>query len=239
MDTTVVYILFGSFLGLLLLGAPITVSLGVSALFAFMYVGDNPIKLVQIAFTSVGSFPLMALPAFILAGALMELGYKPHLPLASAEEEGRQAEKRDSMKRLGVAGLGMMQVMMYAVGLYAGDYFGIAESERSFLEWVSLLVTLPVLLYSGRIFFEGAWRSIRAGRPGMDVPVALAISLAFLASCYNFFQGQGEVWFDSVVMFIFFLRFETNISRTFIALFLSYDLLLLIVCRASAGAGRA
>jgi Cu2+-exporting ATPase len=66
-------------------------------------------------------------------------------------------------------------------------------------------VTLPVLLYSGRVFFEGAWRSLKARRPGMDVPVALAIGLAFVASCYNFFRGQGEVWFDSVVMFIFFL----------------------------------
>ena len=140
-----------------------------------------------------------------LAGGLMELGYKPHLPLASAEEQGRQQERRDSMKRLGVAGLGMMQVMMYAVGLYAGDAFGIAVAERSFLTWVSLLVTLPVLLYSGRVFFQGAWRSLQARRPGMDVPVALAIGLAFLASCYNFFRGHGEVWFDSVVMFIFFL----------------------------------
>mgnify|MGYP001820324918 CR=1 FL=1 len=140
-----------------------------------------------------------------LAAGLLELGYKPHLPLASAEEQGRQQERRDSMKRLGVAGLGMMQVMMYAVGLYAGDAFGIAAAERGFLSWVSLLVTLPVLLYSGRIFFEGAWRSLEAGRPGMDVPVALAIGLAFLASCYNFFRGGGEVWFDSVVMFIFFL----------------------------------
>jgi Cu2+-exporting ATPase len=147
-----------------------------------------------------------------LAEALMELGYKPHLPLASAEEQGRQEERRDSMKRLGVAGLGMMQVMMYAVGLYAGDAFGIAEAERSFLAWVSLLVTLPVLIYSGRIFFQGAWRSIRAGRPGMDVPVALAISLAFLASCFNFFRGQGEVWFDSVVMFIFFLSLGRHIE---------------------------
>jgi Cu2+-exporting ATPase len=140
-----------------------------------------------------------------LAAGLMELGYKPHLPLASAEEQGRQEERRQSMKRLGVAGLGMMQVMMYAVGLYAGDAFGMAAAERSFLAWVSLAVTLPVLLYSGRVFFEGAWRSLRAKRPGMDVPVALAIALAFLASCYNFFRGQGEVWFDSVVMFIFFL----------------------------------
>ena len=147
-----------------------------------------------------------------LAGALMELGYKPHLPLASAEEQGRQQERRDSMKRLGVAGLGMMQVMMYAVGLYAGDAFGIDVAERSFLEWVSLLVTLPVLIYSGRVFFEGAIRSLKAGSPGMDVPVALAISLAFLASCYNFFAGAGEVWFDSVVMFIFFLSLGRHIE---------------------------
>jgi Cu2+-exporting ATPase len=140
-----------------------------------------------------------------LAAGLMELGYKPHLPLASAEEQGRQEERRRSMMRLGVAGLGMMQVMMYAVGLYAGDAFGIAVAERSFLTWVSLAVTLPVLLYSGRVFFAGAWRSIRARRPGMDVPVALAIGLAFSASCFNFFRGAGEVWFDSVVMFIFFL----------------------------------
>ena len=147
-----------------------------------------------------------------LAAALMELGYKPHLPLASEEEQGRQAEKRNSMKRLGIAGLGMMQVMMYAVGLYAGDYFGIAKSEQRFLEWVSLLVTLPVLLYSGRPFFEGAWRSIRARRPGMDVPVAIAMGLAFLASCYNFFRGAGEVWFDSVVMFIFFLSLGRHIE---------------------------
>src|SRR6056300_769980 len=72
METTIVWVLFGAFLLLLLIGAPITVSLGVSALAAFMYLEENPIKLVQIAFTSVGSFPLMALPAFILAGALME-----------------------------------------------------------------------------------------------------------------------------------------------------------------------
>lgn len=72
METTIVFILFGSFLGLLVLGAPITVALGVSALISFLYLDENPIKFVQIAFTSVGSFPLMALPAFILAGALME-----------------------------------------------------------------------------------------------------------------------------------------------------------------------
>ncbi|WP_108483128.1 TRAP transporter large permease [Oceaniglobus ichthyenteri] len=72
MENEIVTILFSTFLGLLFLGAPITVALGVSSMISFLYLGENPIKFVQIAFTSVGSFPLMALPAFILAGALME-----------------------------------------------------------------------------------------------------------------------------------------------------------------------
>jgi len=71
-ETSIVLILFGSFLGLLLLGAPVMVSLGLASLASFLYLDENPIKLVQIAFNAVGSFPLMALPAFILAGALME-----------------------------------------------------------------------------------------------------------------------------------------------------------------------
>lgn len=74
MENEIIMILFGSFLGLLFLGAPITVALGVSSLISFLYLDENPMKFVQIAFTSVGSFPLMALPAFILAGALMEAG---------------------------------------------------------------------------------------------------------------------------------------------------------------------
>ncbi|MGO3891647.1 MAG: TRAP transporter large permease [Paenalcaligenes sp.] len=74
MEQSIVGLLFGGFFVLLLLGAPITVSLAGAAMFAFLALGKNPISFVQIAFTSVGSFPLMALPAFILAGALMEAG---------------------------------------------------------------------------------------------------------------------------------------------------------------------
>lgn len=72
MDNLLLEILFGTFFALLILGAPITVALGVAALAAMLYLGDNPIKMVQMAWSSVGSFPLMALPSFILAGALME-----------------------------------------------------------------------------------------------------------------------------------------------------------------------
>lgn len=72
MEQYTVAILFGSFFLMLLIGAPITVSLAGAAMAAFVVLEKNPISFVQIAFTSVGSFPLMALPAFVLAGALME-----------------------------------------------------------------------------------------------------------------------------------------------------------------------
>ncbi|WP_180897704.1 TRAP transporter large permease [Martelella soudanensis] len=85
MDGWLIEILFGSFFGLLLLGAPITVALGVASLVAMLYLGDNPIKMVQMAWSSVGSFPLMALPAFILAGALMEAAGLSRRLIAFAE----------------------------------------------------------------------------------------------------------------------------------------------------------
>lgn len=147
-----------------------------------------------------------------IAAQLFGLGYSPHLPMTQAEEEGRRQQRIASLKRLSVAGLGMMQVMMFAVGLYAGEAFGISAAAQGFLSWVSLLVCLPVMLYSGRVFFEGAWRGLRSGRPGMDLPVALAIALAFLASVYHFFLGQGAIWFDSVVMFIFFLSLGRHVE---------------------------
>ena len=139
-----------------------------------------------------------------IAAILSSVGYRPHLPLAGAEAMGRQQQRRSALKRLGVAGLGMMQVMMYAVALYAGDSMGMSEGSERFLQWISLIVTTPVLLYSGRVFYSSAWRSLSNRRVGMDVPVALAITIAFTMSCFNFLIGSGHVYFDSVVMFIFF-----------------------------------
>jgi Cu2+-exporting ATPase len=147
-----------------------------------------------------------------IALELARIGYRPHLPLAEEEERGRLQERRGAMLRLGVAGLGMMQVMMYAVGLYAGEALGISAGAERFLEWTSLLVSIPVVFYSGRPFFEAALASLRFRRVGMDVPVSLAIGVAFAASCVNFLRGTGAVYFDSVVMFIFFLTAARHVQ---------------------------
>jgi Cu2+-exporting ATPase len=98
-----------------------------------------------------------------------------------------------------------MQVMMLAVALYAGDYQGMESRMQTFFRWVSLLIASPVVLYSARPFFISALRDLKRMQLGMDVPVALAIGGAYLASVWATLSRSGEVYFDSVTMFTFFL----------------------------------
>jgi P-type Cu2+ transporter len=136
---------------------------------------------------------------------LASLGFVPH-PLGSvAARDAAVQERRTALKRLLVAGVGMMQVMMFAFALYAAADYVMDPAIAGLLRWISLVTAAPVVGYSGWPFFLGAWRNLRAGRLGMDVPVALAILLAFAASLWNTWRGTGAVYYDSVAMFIFFL----------------------------------
>ncbi len=140
-----------------------------------------------------------------LLAAIHALGFVPQ-PLSFVGGVGAEtSERRAALTRLGVAGLGMMQVTTYAVALYAGLMQGIAPELEQFLRFVSLLVATPVVLYSAQPFFRAAWRTLRAGRPGMDVPVALSIGAAYAWSVVATLRGRGAVYYDSVVMFTFFL----------------------------------
>jgi Cu2+-exporting ATPase len=112
---------------------------------------------------------------------------------------------RQLFKRLFVAGLSMMQVMMYAVPVYFAEAGSIEPDMEQLMRWASLVLTLPAVLYSAQPFFQGAWTDLRQRALGMDVPVALGIGAAFAGSVWFTIAGQGEVYFDSVTMFIFLL----------------------------------
>ncbi|WP_323847000.1 heavy metal translocating P-type ATPase [Microbulbifer magnicolonia] len=140
-----------------------------------------------------------------LFAALARIGYRP-APATAANSEGMiQREHRAALRRLGVAGLGTMQVMMFAIALYFGASSGIEAELERYLRWVSLLVATPVVFYAARPFFAAALRSLRARHLSMDVPVSLAIGLAYAASFYATVFDTGEVYFESISMFTFFL----------------------------------
>ena len=155
-------------------------------------------------------------PLSYLLREMARLGYRAHPLRADKVQSMAQQERRKALRRLIVSGLGMMQVMMMGIGLYMGAHYGMDSVHEQFLRLISMLVATPVLLYSGAPFFIGAWRDIRARTVGMDVPVSLAIGLTYSASVWWTLTDGPKVYFDSVVMFIFFLgiaRFAEMAAR--------------------------
>jgi Cu2+-exporting ATPase len=140
-----------------------------------------------------------------ILAAIAAIGYIAHPFDPNRQEAMQKRERTVALRRLAIAGLGSMQVMMLAVGLYAGDYHGIESGIKNFMRWMCLILTVPVIGYSAQPFFMAAWRDLRNRQLGMDVPVALAMSAAFAASVWYTIQGGGEVYYDSVTMFVFFL----------------------------------
>ena len=136
--------------------------------------------------------------------AVAAIGYRAHPYDIGRAEELAQKERKAALWRLFVAGFGMMQVMMYAVPVYLADGDMTPDIEQ-LMRWASLILTLPVILYSAAPFFVSAWRDLKLRRVGMDVPVALGVGAAFAASVWATLIAAGEVYFDSVTMFVFFL----------------------------------
>jgi len=140
-----------------------------------------------------------------ILAAIAAIGYRAHPYDVARQEALAHRERRSALWRLFVAGFGMMQVMMYAVPAYLAGEGEMSADIEALLRWASLVLTLPVILYSAAPFFRGALRDLRLRRVGMDVPVALGVGAAFAASLWATLSGGGEVYFDSVTMFIFFL----------------------------------
>lgn len=140
-----------------------------------------------------------------ILAAIQAIGYRAYPYDAARSEQISQRERRSALWRLFVAGFGMMQVMMYAFPAYIAADGEITPDIEVMMRWASLILTAPVVLYSAAPFFSHAFRDVRLRRLGMDVPVALGIGAAFIASCWATFTRQGEVYFDSVTMFVFFL----------------------------------
>lgn len=137
--------------------------------------------------------------------AIYEIGYKAHPFDPEQHQEVINNEKKLLLKRLGLAGVLGMQVMMLAIALYTGDFADSEEKYKRFFYWVSFLLTLPVVIFSARAFFDPAIRALKRGKFGMDVPVSIGIIIAFSASLKTTIMGTGEIYYDSVVMFTFFL----------------------------------
>ena len=140
-----------------------------------------------------------------LLDALTRVGLGAQPASASARFAARRRARRRSLFELGVALLGMMQVMMFTLPLYFSAADDVSEEARLLMGWAGFVLTLPVILFSARSFFAGTWRDLMHGRVSMDLPIALAIAATFASSTVSLLGGGSDLYFDSISMFVFLL----------------------------------
>ena len=144
-------------------------------------------------------------PLSLLLARLASLGYRPSLATGETRERERRRERNRWLMRLGVAGLGSMQAMMFAEALYLDTAREMSDPTRDFFRWITFLVSTPVVFYAGWPFLEGMFRELRGRRLGMDTLIAGSTLLAYFASLIETVRGGVHVWFDAAVMFVFLL----------------------------------
>ncbi|MBK6704461.1 MAG: cadmium-translocating P-type ATPase [Caulobacteraceae bacterium] len=134
-----------------------------------------------------------------LIETLAALGFSAH-----AQEKGsddRDDARSELLRALAVAGFGAMNIMLLSVSVWSGA----DASTRQIFHWLSALIALPTLAYSGRVFFRSAWRVLRHGQTNMDVPISIGVLTAFGLSLYETITHGQHAYFDAAVTLIFFL----------------------------------
>jgi Cu2+-exporting ATPase len=133
------------------------------------------------------------------------LGYQAHPYDVQAEEDSTKAEERFLLLCLGVAGFAVGNIMLLSIGLWTSDSETMGGMTRQLLHWISALIAMPTILFSGRPFFRSAFGALSKGHTNMDVPISLALILACGMSLFETIYHGEHVYFDSAVMLMFFL----------------------------------
>ena len=140
-----------------------------------------------------------------VASKLTTFGYRPHPYRGANHAVLRRSAERRLLSAMAVAGACAGNVMLMSICLYTGVFGGDDGKYWSFFRWASLLITIPTVVWSGRIFYQRAFGALRMRQIHLDVPISLGILSAFVASAINTARGGGEVYFDSINVIIFLL----------------------------------
>ena len=145
--------------------------------------------------------------------ALRAAGYDASILVPESLPVRAAAEEREMVRCMAVAGFAAANVMLLSLSIWTGHVEGMAAETRSLFHWFSALIALPALAWAGRPFFRSALNALRAGRTNMDVPIALAVTLAAGVSLWETVRGGPHAYFDSAIALLFFLLIGRFLDR--------------------------
>ena len=137
-----------------------------------------------------------------VASVLSALGYKAY-PIKSLDEAKyfQKKENHQQLMRLGVAAACSGNIMLFSFSLYSG----LKGQMAGLFGYLNLAFFLPILFYCAQPFYRNLWRSLKAGRPSIDLPIVAAVIIGFALSLLNLIRGNDDFYFDSLSILIFLL----------------------------------
>jgi Cu+-exporting ATPase len=139
-----------------------------------------------------------------LVELLDKIGYPPSLNFEGKVD--KSTKKGNTLNRqLGLAGFVFGNVMLFSFPEYLGLQKEIYPKIFSSFNWLSLLLCIPLLLFSAKDYFKSAFLSLKYFKLNINVPIAIGISTLFLRSVYEFTFLNMPGYFDSLAGLIFFL----------------------------------
>ncbi len=152
-----------------------------------------------------------------VASVLSALGYKAY-PIKGVDEamHFQKKENHQQLMRLGIAAACTGNIMLFSFSLYSG----LKGQMASVFEYLNLAFFIPILFYCAQPFYNNLWRSLKARRPSIDLPIVAAVVIGFVLSLFNLIQGNEDFYFDSLSVLIFLLLasryFLSRTQQTFI-----------------------
>ena len=145
-----------------------------------------------------------------IAKTISSLGYYPR----PANAESKKAERKAMLIRLGIAAVSAGNTMMLAISVYQGWFTGIEQRFVDLFNFLSFILALPSVFYCAKPFYQSAWQGLKMGIAHMDLPISIGVLLGFFASCWNMYQGNDHVYFDTICMLIFLLLFGRWLQKS-------------------------
>ncbi|MCL4177865.1 MAG: heavy metal translocating P-type ATPase metal-binding domain-containing protein [Verrucomicrobia bacterium] len=140
-----------------------------------------------------------------LVALLASIGYTPHLTLDELDRP-RTRKPFDRQKlQIGLAGFAFANIMLFSIPVYLGLDALSGPMLQKLFGYLSLALTVPVLLYSAADYWKSARWSLQQRTLTLDIPIALGLAALFAQSTYEIVSGQGEGYLDSLVGLVFFL----------------------------------